>query len=432
MRNQPARHRLWRDRRGGVALMFGVLALPMMMMIGVAIDVGFTVMAKAKMDLAADAAALSAATTAAQNYQNNVALAQCLSIGQATGITTFNGQASTTTGLTMGTPTITVTEPSGGVFTATLTYSGSMATNIAQFFGQPQFAVQGTSTATITVGGYADIHVLMDVSSSMGIAATQAAINTFGPLALQSDSGHAQGQNCAFGCHWSATNNDFYGLAIKNNIPLRISTLISAVQSVVSQLISLNTNSAYRIALYSFNSTFSTIYAITNNLAGASNAAAGITVPLCCGGNDNEAIEPDTNWPAALTSLTSVVGTSGTGANSSTPKKFAFIITDGVSDYLTNVSSGNRVLTAMSSSNCAALKTNGVTVLVLYTQYTPLPTNSFYVSNVAPFAGSIPTNLQACASSPQLYFYATDPTSIQSAMQQMLQYVTASAARFTK
>jgi hypothetical protein len=39
----------------------------------------------------------------------------------------------------------------------------------------------------------------------------------------------------------------------------------------------------------------------------------------------------------------------------------------------------------------------GRPILVLYTPYTPLPDNSFYVDNVQPISPQIVPNLQACA-----------------------------------
>ena len=415
---------LLRDRRGGVAIMFGLMALPLIGLVGLSIDVGFTVMAKSRMDLAADAAALSAAKTAATAFAAGATGANAITQGQTTGQAWFLAQSGTTNGLTMGVPTLTVAQ-TGGVFTASLTYSGSMTTTIAQVFGFPVFPVTGASSATITVGGYADIDILMDISSSMGIAATAAGIAQLGPLALASNPTMAQSQNCAFGCHWDAGNNDFYGLARKYNIQLRIDVLISAVQSVVSQLITQNTQALYRIGLFSFDTAFHIIYPVSSNLSSALTAAQNVTVPLA---NPNN--EPDTNYPLAMQTITTTLGVSGNGSTAASPREYLFLVTDGVQDYVN--ANGQRVVAAMTPDVCNAMKANGVTILVLYTQYIPLPTNAFYVDNVAPFASSIVPNLTACASAPEYYFAATDPSDIQAAMQRMLQLATSTQARFIK
>jgi hypothetical protein len=68
---------------------------------------------------------------------------------------------------------------------------------------------------------------------------------------------------------------------------------------------------------------------------------------------------------------------------------------------------------------------------VLYTPYTPLPDNWFYVDNVQPISPQIVPNLQACASSPNFYFTASDATAIKTQMQNMLQLVVRSTSHLT-
>jgi len=432
-----------KNRRGGVALIFGLTALPLIGVVGLAIDLSFTIMAKARMDLAADAAALAAAKTTANAFTNGAT--NYIAQGQSAGLAWFNGQAGTTGGLNMGTPVLTVSQ-NGGVFTASLSYSGTMATNIATFFGFPTFPVQGSTSATITVGGYSDINIMMDLSSSMGIAADQTNILAFGPMTLASNPRMAQNQYCAFACHWDATNNDFYGLARQNGISLRIDLLISAVQTVASQLISQNTGSLYRLGLYSFDQTFNTIFPVSTNLSAALAAAQNVSVPLCCGSsttqptpNPNTVDEPDTNYPVAMTGITSTIGVSGSGANATVPRKFLFLVTDGIADYLN--SDNARVIGTLSASSCATLKSNGVTILVLYTPYVPLDNfsntlydNRFYSQEIAQYVEPVPganyNALVSCATAPEYFFQASDSAGIQSAMLQMLQIATATQARF--
>ena len=400
--------------------MFAILLLPLLGFIGLAIDWGFTTRAKAQLDLAADATALVGATTAARVFNNNGTT--FLADGKTAGLNWFNAQAGVIAGVNMSAPTLVITR-SGGIFTASLAYNATIKTTLAKLFGFSTFPVAGVATATIAVGGYSDIEILMDVSSSMGIAATPAGMAQLGALALKSPlKSWAQNQACGFGCHWDAGNNDFYGLARKNNIALRIDILNTTVQNVIAQLITLNNNALYRIGLYTFDATFHSIYPLSANLAGALATQKSVVVPLADPNN-----EPDTNFPLAMSTLAGLTSQAGDGSTAASPRKFVFFVTDGIQDYM----KGNaRILGLMDPANCNALKAKGATILVLYTQYVPIPTNAFYNANVAPIAAKIVPSLTSCASTPQYFFLATDPASIQAAMTQMLQIATSAQGRF--
>ena len=91
----------------------------------------------------------------------------------------------------------------------------------------------------------------------------------------------------------------------------------------------------------------------------------------------------------------------GTGNSGDTPQEVLFIISDGVVDESV---SGNRRMDPINTlvDNCTAVKAHGIRIAFLYLTYNPLPTNSFYNSNIAPFQPNIATAAQACAS-PGLY-----------------------------
>jgi hypothetical protein len=75
---------------------------------------------------------------------------------------------------------------------------------------------------------------------------------------------------------------------------------------------------------------------------------------------------------------------------------------------------------------CTTLKNRGIKIAVLYTTYLPLPTNSWYNSWISPFANSIATNMQACAS-PGLYFEVSPTQGISAAMTALFQKAVQSA-----
>jgi len=72
------------------------------------------------------------------------------------------------------------------------------------------------------------------------------------------------------------------------------------------------------------------------------------------------------------------------------------------------------------------VKSRGIRIAVLYTQYLPLPTNSWYNTWVAPWQSQIATNMQSCAST-GLYFSITTDGDISSAMQALFEQAVATA-----
>ena len=60
-----------RDKRGGVALMFGAMLLPTLMVVGFAVDYSFYVQAQSQLNLGADAAALHAVRAASSAFSSS-------------------------------------------------------------------------------------------------------------------------------------------------------------------------------------------------------------------------------------------------------------------------------------------------------------------------------------------------------------------------
>jgi hypothetical protein len=96
----------------------------------------------------------------------------------------------------------------------------------------------------------------------------------------------------------------------------------------------------------------------------------------------------------------------GTNATGDTPQEVLFIVTDGVED---EINGGIRLIQQINGGTatnyCNTIKGRGIKIAVLYTEYLPVPANSFYVSNVEPFQSQIGPALQACAS-PGLFYDA--------------------------
>jgi hypothetical protein len=86
----------------------------------------------------------------------------------------------------------------------------------------------------------------------------------------------------------------------------------------------------------------------------------------------------------------------------------------------------NRIIETIDPSQCQTLKSRGVKIAVLYTTYLPLPTNSFYNANVAPWSDTIGPSMASCAS-PGLYFEVSPTQGVDDAMNALFLKVVATA-----
>ena len=127
---------------------------------------------------------------------------------------------------------------------------------------------------------------------------------------------------------------------------------------------------------------------------------------------------------SAMSQINGVMPTPGTGTSTSTPQEVLFIVSDGVEDDNSGVCSetldGTRCQAPFDTTWCTTIKNRGIRIAVLYTQYLPLTTNSWYNTWISPWQNEIATNMQSCASS-GLYFSITTDGDITAAMQALFQ-----------
>ncbi len=439
MRHLRQRFARWRDRRGNVALMTALLAVPLVGMGALAVDVGGAASARASLDAAADSAALIATTVASNQYQAGIA--NPTAAAQSAAVQRFNAQAGTIGSVTVGTVNVAVKQ-SGTTFTSNVSYTGAYQTAMAAVVGITSIPLGGASASSMSINPYVDIQVLMDVSASMLIAATatdianmQTLTTNFKPTAGEVVPDNA-GAACAFACHWNTLGTDYLALAQKSGVTLRIDVLRSAVANMITNIAALNKQAGFRLGLTTFAQTFTQIYPMTSNISGASAALTSIAPDInLCTSNC-----PETYFSSAMASLGTIIGTSGNGASQATSQKFLFIVTDGLVDQYT----GNaRVISPISPSDCAAIKAQGVQIMTLYTPYLELTNNGFWYSYVRPYQepwdsetppqpDQIQQAMSACASTPALAFVASNSAQIDAQLQTMLATVLQTSGHFTR
>ena len=242
---------------------------------------------------------------------------------------------------------------------------------------------------------------------------------------------------------------DTYWWAQNQNIRLRITDERAAVQNLMTVAANYATQNktTYRAALYTFDHTYNykSIASLTSSLNSVSTAAGNIDLALVNDKSGNgcpvngPACQWNSSWVYQFTSFNSILtnmssvlpSKSGNGTNTAgdTPQAFLFLVTDGMSDE--DIGSG-RTRAQMQQAQidqCNTIKSRGVKIAILYTQYTASSIADDEASQKAFVTANIPKvapALTACASPNLMYTVATDQD-ISAALQSLFSAAVASA-----
>jgi Flp pilus assembly protein TadG len=173
---------MMRARRGAVSLLFATAIIPMLMMIGLAVDYGMYSEAQAQLNTAADTASMHAARVASELLQKNDP--EFRAKGKLAGQKWFAAQLGNLPQAAQSVPGLDVVvsyAPATKAITAKVTYSDIIVAHFGKLFPDkwphwPNWDIAGTATAVISVPAYVEVLMLLDNSSSMLIGATPADI----------------------------------------------------------------------------------------------------------------------------------------------------------------------------------------------------------------------------------------------------------------
>ncbi|MFI5013759.1 MAG: TadE/TadG family type IV pilus assembly protein [Hyphomicrobiales bacterium] len=407
---------LARDKAGNTAVMFGLAIIPLLVVVGMAVDYARVTSVRDKLDNAADVAALASVSKSANPFVTPPT--------QASVRKYFDAIANTIPGVTITSFQATIV-PSVTNMSVAVSYTGQVQTTLARIIGISTIAIGGTATAKVNAPPYIDFYLLLDNSPSMGLGATAADISHLQSLTPDS---------CAFACHQHTFDskgnvtgddlNDYYHVAKNNGVTVRIDVLRTATQQLTQTATSTATvQNQFRMGVYEFNDSLTTISDLSSNLSAVSSAANAIDLAYAY----YDQRDSQTSYDVALPGINAIMTNPGNGLTPSTPRKFLFFVTDGVQDEPVanlpppqpsgNVNS-NRLINTLNPSLCTTIKNRGIQIAILYTPYLPVTNNAFYNQWVAPISSQIPTNLQSCAS-PGFYFQITPTQGISEAMQAM-------------
>ncbi len=428
------------NRSGNVAVIFSFTVIPIIFALGMGLDYGAATQKRAHINAIADAAALLAVTPALMALPSDVAGIRSTAL--------FESQIAGLVGVNYVPGSVSVkpvdtTVNGTKTRTVVVTYTATSTNAFSGVLGVKTITIAGKSSSTASIASNIDFYLMIDTSPSMAIAATTDGIATMVAATPK------QGGGCAFACHENnpaadnlqnpgGSTQDNYALARLLNVTLRMDLVTQAVSSMISTAASQeSTNKAiYRIAGYGFDVSVTNTIPLTADLISSSPTSAvtlsgnfqilkvereNYLTPIL-GNNDM-----DTNFDLAFSTLSQIMPAPGNGTNSvgDTPQEVLFIVTDGVSDQFIN---GQRIFSPFGSdpSWCTKIKARGIRIAVLYTTYNPLPTNSFYNSNIKWQQPNYATTAQACAS-PNLYTQVNTNGDIATAMSNLFKAASASA-----
>ncbi|WP_213742511.1 pilus assembly protein TadG-related protein [Bradyrhizobium sp. dw_411] len=208
------------DSRGNIAVTFALALLPVLSAIGCATDYSLASRMKAKMQSAADAAAVasisknSAGYLAASTMTGNGSIAAgltdannlfCgnLNVANATSGTGCNTTSTTEFGnLSLAGTTV---KKTGIVLNSVVNFSATVPVVFMKVLGYQTLTITGVSKATASLPPYLDFYLMLDLSGSMGLPSTndeQTRLSNINP-----DDFSVYPNGCTFACHFQSSGS---------------------------------------------------------------------------------------------------------------------------------------------------------------------------------------------------------------------------------
>lgn len=404
------------DRRGSVAILAALTSLVLIGLVGAGVDYARARNDEARLDAALDAAVLVGAQAVKADDAKGKTDAQLIQTGKAAAAEVFTSVADAAANAPQVQFDVTF---AGRSVTVSGSYTASTKTTLMGVAGPKSISYSGIAKSGVDLSPLIDIYLLVDVSGSMALGATAVDI-----AALQTN------LNCAFACHDGVavknSSKDSYQWAKANGITLRLDEMNQGILDFVSGLRKQDAASKrIRISIYSFSTVLIKVLDLTSDL---SQVAGNLPkVPSASGESDGATL-----FGAIMSDFTKAVGKSGDGIT--TPKKLVILATDGVADpgrSWTRDEPKRALVAPFDPGHCAALKVPGgtaklpVSIGVIYTPYLAMPWDWGYNATLgqpSQIGGrgtrrdDIPSQLTACASSPDLYMTADKSSTIGDSM----------------
>lgn len=272
-------------------------------------------------------------------------------------------------------------------------------------------------------GTYREVIMAVDMSSSLGVAATPEDRKALGDLTLPYVQawgwygyGNSMPNGCAFACHrsegWEPNGKTVYQMAKEAGIKLREDELLRQFGGLVDLLLG---DGKIKISVIGFSNW-------ADLLISKSQTANAIKDSL-----DNFADNArfETYFWQAFAKINEVAGTQGDGTQLN-PIKTVVLITDGIESR--DAFNAQRPIDV---DLCTNLKSKGIEIAVVELQYPVLEENLLYDDTVGPVAGQISPAMRSCAS-PGWYFLAEGNSDVLVKFEELKSKLAARTVRLTQ
>lgn len=462
--------RFARDRKANVAIIFALMLVPIIFLLGMALDYTLALRQREQLNAAADAAAIAAVRPQMLTQADSTVV-------KATAAAVFATKANLPGLAAIPTPTVNVVD-SGLARTITVSYTAQSVNNFPGVLGKQTWQITGSATARASSAPNMNFYLLMDDSPSMGIGATAKDISDLIKYTAPAYQPAGASQNCGFACHQTniahdGGTQDNLAIARSRNITLRIDLVTNAVNQLlnswskcpqsgvsggVMQCMSALNNTTYKAALYTFDLGLNTLASLTTPTSAGTQVSSIALMPVayqnCVNVTNNCKTDNGTNILGALTTLNGIMPNPGLGSNATgdTPQEVVFLVTDGVEDKISatcpnaTFASNSRCQQPLDTAMCTTIKSRGIKIAVLYTEYLQLiadpntgiqKTDQWYMSWIDKYdqptstTGQIAKNLQSCAS-PGFYKSVQNGQNISDALTDLFIQVASSTANLVQ
>jgi Flp pilus assembly protein TadG len=397
---------LLNDNNGSVALIFA-LALPVLALgAGAAADYSAASGVLSSLQSSNDSGALEAARMFAANGGNKTG-------AEAAGLASLRANFEITKGLrgTLSSSQVVMTTANPPTFSATSSASvknlfpGSASSVSAS--AMAQIKNKGGSTSAVEEVP-TDLIIAMDVSASMGLAASiddrnklVAAVTT----EVRKYGAASQFEKCAFACHdhaWTPTGTKTtLDLARENNVKIRFDIEKQLVLSTIDSMLKNGNKNNHRLTIFKFAEVLRLVHELSDDKSKIEKAVNLLDFESV--GTFYEIVFPD-----LYTKISEMISNKKLrpGAN-----KTLLIMTDGMR---TKPFANDLVdIYAIKESSCNLFKNLGINIAIIELKYLPEAVtnhqNYSYISTQFPL---IQPTLKTCASSPNLYGQAENAAEI--------------------
>ena len=332
----PGRLRRFAAARGGnIAILTALLLVPVVGMGGIAVDHSLASMQHARITAAADSTALLGARRAKIKIEERPGNAQLEYLD--TQLTRyFKDETKDITGLTYR---VDILRNDTDV-EVNVTWNVMMPSIFGKIFGRSSYDLAGTSRSIVSLQRYLNLFVLVDVSQSMGIGATQADQQRMFAR-----------EGCMFACHLPAKLTDSklypgkttYEAARMASPP--IDTRVDIARNGVLQIVEMAKEEAngssdrIKLGVYTFSNSLGEIVPIESPVSGQYDEISKLVRTKLVLGKD----EGGSNLMAALRELDAKITRTGEGFTPDAPQVVLIVLSDAVANSTTLKMNGSGI-----------------------------------------------------------------------------------------